>query len=220
MSDYIPSGDSAFNQFATVFVGYAVQHPTDLGLSTELANSLDDVYSNRWIVDFPNHLQKQAAAQAATTKKDEARAALEGVIRRVAMIVQNNPNVSDDVRRLMMLPVRDNTPTPAPVPATAPVVIKVDIQPLRHVLNFRDATTPDSRRKPAGVAGAEIWLHVGTAEPSSPAQMRLIAIDSTPHLVEFDGADAGKTAYYRLRWKNTRGQMGPWSELANASIAG
>ena len=32
------------------------------------------------------------------------------------------------------------------------------------------------------------------------------------------GADGGKTAHYMLRWENTRGEPGPWSETASATI--
>ena len=35
----------------------------------------------------------------------------------------------------------------------------------------------------------------------------------------FTSADAGKTAYYALRWVSTRGDKGPWSEPATATIA-
>jgi len=31
-------------------------------------------------------------------------------------------------------------------------------------------------------------------------------------------ADAGKTAYYALRWENTRGETGPWSDVVSATI--
>ena len=35
---------------------------------------------------------------------------------------------------------------------------------------------------------------------------------------DFDGADGGKQAHYMLRWVNTRGETGPWSETATATI--
>ena len=36
---------------------------------------------------------------------------------------------------------------------------------------------------------------------------------------DFPGAEAGKTAYYALRWVNTRGEKGPWSEVTSATVA-
>jgi hypothetical protein len=42
-----------------------------------------------------------------------------------------------------------------------------------------------------------------------------VALDSaTPYLMVHEGADVGKTAYYALRWENTRGESGPWSNVA------
>ncbi|NUQ10425.1 MAG: hypothetical protein HUU24_15360, partial [Phycisphaerae bacterium] len=40
----------------------------------------------------------------------------------------------------------------------------------------------------------------------------------TPYLATFDGADGGKPAHYMLRWINTKGQPGPWSETATATV--
>ncbi len=40
----------------------------------------------------------------------------------------------------------------------------------------------------------------------------------TPYLATFAGADANKVAHYMLRWESTRGETGPWSETASATI--
>jgi hypothetical protein len=40
----------------------------------------------------------------------------------------------------------------------------------------------------------------------------------TPYTADFDGADGAKQAHYMLRWVNTRGETGPWSETATATI--
>jgi predicted phage tail protein len=42
----------------------------------------------------------------------------------------------------------------------------------------------------------------------------------TPYLAEYTGAQAGQMVYYWLRWVNTRGEKGPWSEPVSATIAG
>jgi hypothetical protein len=39
------------------------------------------------------------------------------------------------------------------------------------------------------------------------------------HDTEFPLADRGKSAVYMLRWINTRGTPGPWSEVASATVA-
>jgi hypothetical protein len=46
----------------------------------------------------------------------------------------------------------------------------------------------------------------------------LISDTSTPYEAKFDAADAGKTAYYRLRWVNRQGESGDWSAIASAVV--
>ena len=94
-------------------------------------------------------------------------------------------------------------------------------QRLSHKIEFRDESTPTSRAKPAGVAGCELYLFIGTTAPTGPEAMHLQAVDkSTPYLMEFDSADAGKTAFWAMRWVNTRGEHGPWSATVSATIPG
>ena len=42
----------------------------------------------------------------------------------------------------------------------------------------------------------------------------------TPHVVHFDGADAGKVVTYWLRWVSTRDDKGPWSAAVAATVTG
>ena len=80
---------------------------------------------------------------------------------------------------------------------------------------------PRSKAKPEGVAGCEIWVKIGGNPPADPGELRYLATDtSTPYLAEYTGADAGKLAHYWLRWVNTRGEKGPWSDSVSGTIPG
>jgi hypothetical protein len=86
--------------------------------------------------------------------------------------------------------------------------------------NARQANffTPTRKAKPAGVMGAEIWVKIGPPQVD-PSELTFLAVDTrTPPTTDFDGADGGKQAHYMLRWVNTRGETGPWSETATATI--
>jgi hypothetical protein len=51
--------------------------------------------------------------------------------------------------------------------------------------------------------------------------MHLQSVDkTTPYLMEFESSDAGKTAWWAMRWVNTRGEHGPWSAMVSATIGG
>jgi hypothetical protein len=41
-----------------------------------------------------------------------------------------------------------------------------------------------------------------------------LALDTRPPYVrDHEAINAGKTAYYLLRWQNTKGELGPWSDI-------
>ncbi|MFZ2873647.1 MAG: hypothetical protein WAZ94_04105, partial [Phycisphaerales bacterium] len=76
----------------------------------------------------------------------------------------------------------------------------------------------------------EVWLAL--AEPNTPAPppprtgpnsadpYTFLSVSSRGSLhTGFTSADAGKTAYYALRWVSTRGEKGPWSEPCAATVA-
>ncbi len=94
---------------------------------------------------------------------------------------------------------------------------------LTHELRLVDEGSPTRRGKPAGVAGAEVWVKLvdaGTPAPTDPAALSFLTLTSRPTVrTEFKAHDGGKTAVYMLRWVNTRGEKGPWSEICSATVA-
>jgi hypothetical protein len=94
---------------------------------------------------------------------------------------------------------------------------------LTHTLRFTDESTPTRRGKPKGVQGAEVWLAIGDANTPAPSlgdSYKFLSLSSRGNLnAAFTAADTGKTAYDALRWVSTRGEKGPWSEVAAATVA-
>jgi hypothetical protein len=61
-------------------------------------------------------------------------------------------------------------------------------------------------------------VKIGTA-PTDPSELTYLATDTrTPYTPVYDGADGGKIAHHMLRWVNTRGERGPWSQTVAATI--
>lgn len=220
MSDVIPQSDGDFDTLMNQFIPYVAGHATNLGVPTAMATALTSELE-LWTDSFADHQAKQTAALAATGVKDQTRATLTTQARAAIRIIQNNPAVTDEQRQSMGLPVHDDKRTRVPVPTTRPVVQIESLEHLEHVVNFRDESKPKSKAKPAGVRGAEIWIWIGPNPPADPAGFRWVALDSaTPYLMVHEGADVGKTACYALRWENTRGEPGPWSDVVSATIQG
>jgi hypothetical protein len=118
--------------------------------------------------------------------------------------------------------IPDRTRTPIGPPTTRPLV-KVDFSKrLSHRIAYADEKTPLHRARPRGMMGAEVWVKLtapGEAPPSGPADLRFLMLATrSPAIVEYGGADAGKTAHYMVRWLSRRGEPGPWSETASATV--
>ena len=121
----------------------------------------------------------------------------------------------------MKIPVHATTRTRVGVPTTAPIATIDTSRRLSHILDFRDKDRPRSKAKPDGVAGCEIWVKIGGNPPAAPSELHYLGSDTnTPYLNEYPGADAGKPAHYWLRWVNTRGEKGPWSDNVGGTIPG
>jgi len=218
--DYIPRPDGDFLAWEQAFITYADANLAALGL---VAADLAPITAARdnWESAYLDNDAKQNAARAARQLKDDRRAAFETAVRALVRRLQASAAVSDDERAALGITVRDGVMTPATAAATRPVGLVSTAQRLRHEIRFFDEATPTRKAKPDGVMGCEIWVKVGTTPPADPGECTFLALDTaSPYVAEFDGADAGKTAYYMLRWVTTRGEKGPWSETVAATIAG
>jgi len=220
MPDFIPHADEEFNTFINNFVNYVSAHAVNLGVPPATATALSNALLV-WTDSLAAHDTAQIAATSARTTKDSARDALTIITRTTARSIQANPTVSDEVRTLMGLPIHDDSRTRPPVPTTKPVGQIDTSQRLQHTIHWRDESMPNSKAKPIGVRGAEIWVFIGPTPPSDPTLAKFVALDTaSPYLLVHEPADAGKLAHYLLRWMNTRSEAGPWSETISATITG
>lgn len=198
----------------------------------------------KWAAAFTKYVQAEAAYNAALEAKRAARAEFESAIRPVSAFIQTYFKTTDADRATIGITVKDTGGTPVPPPATSPQVsIKLGDR-LKHTLRIVDEATPLKLAKPHGVRGCEVWMKLvdysqtlpgrDGAAPDSPADADelidpFLADPSTftyqglatraHHDTEFPLEARGKSAVYMLRWVNTRGTPGPWSEVASATVA-
>jgi hypothetical protein len=86
------------------------------------------------------------------------------------------------------------------------------------IIYFRDMLI-EGRAKPPGVHGAEIKWGFSDTPIVNPDELPHSAFDThSPFRLEFRGEDRGKTVWFCLRWENTRGEKGPWSEIVSAIV--
>ncbi len=218
-TDYIPGADAEFDAWENNFLTYATANAVALGLDPLLDIPPLIAAQTTWDTDYAANTSAQAAAQSARQAKDAARAAYEALIRPTVARLQASAEVDDAERAALGITVPDRIPTPAEIPATRPVASVDSSQRLQHTVSFSDEATPTRKAKPKGVMGVELWVKIGDPPPVGPSQLSFLAVDTrTPYVATYPGAVANEVAHYMLRWVNTRGEKGPWSETASATI--
>lgn len=218
--DWLPRPDTEFTPWFKTFTDYAGTNQAALGLT---ATEVTAVLSARttWETDFQANLAAQNAAQSARQTKDASRTAAENLLRPLVQRLQSVETVQDSDRDGLGITVRETTRTASPVPETLPLATVDTSKRLRHVISFADESMPNSRAKPEGVSGCEIWVKIGGPPPLDSSECQYLATDTrTPYTAEYAGTDGGKVAHYMLRWVNTRGERGPWSQTVSATITG
>jgi hypothetical protein len=159
---------------------------------------------------------------AAVLAKDTAKRTLVAYIRQLARIVQANPAVTNTQRFDLGLPARGTLPSPIPAPAEAP---DVDVKRVggRTILIRIHRATGSRRGKPAGVAGANVYSHVGATPPASLVDWTYEGHVSRPNNVEVvlpADVAGGSTVWLCASWFNPRGQAGPTSAPVSTNIPG
>ena len=140
-------------------------------------------------------------------------------LRQLNNLVRNNPTITDEDLYSLGLPPRpDSKPTPAPIPATIP---EANIESKGSgVLNihFRDKGATN-KAKPAGVHGVEIRWGILANKPETRDELTNSAFDTkTPYQFVFKESQRGQRMYFSLRWENTRGEKGNWSDIYDTII--
>lgn len=236
-NDYIPRQSGKFDAWQNNFVAYAEAHAKDLGLSDEDIDELIE-YRNNWEKRYGQLTAARDAFGEAAQHKAAAQSDLTALIRTFAARIQQAAGTTDAMRAALGITIRDPVPTRVRLPGSEPLVSVDTSERLRHTLHFVDSATPTRKAKPYGVMGAEVWVFVGDATASQVEDVEITPAGAssirrslqpfkfakiatrTPTVVEFDGDYAGRTASYLLRWLNTRGQPGPASAVASATIVG
>lgn len=218
MADYIPAGDSDAIADGRVRIEYAEANLAELNLTLADITPLKNAHTV-FETTYNVNAAKQAEASSTREAKDDGRENWETHDRAFNGRMQSDLNIKDEQRAAMKLRVYDNVKTAAGTVSSFPVG-RVDTgAKLRHEISWRDSGTPDSKAKPAGVFGCQILYKIGGEPPVDASECEEAAMDrNSPYLMEFEGADGGKTIFYLLRWISNSGEKGALSPLFSATI--
>lgn len=220
---YFPAADSDFLLWALNFSTYLTANATTMGFTASDASNIATVTGG--FEDALNlHVTKSDIAHAARQQKDADKDSAIGEIRAMARRIQVSPQVTDEDRQAMGLPVHDGVRTLAAEPAMGrPYGIVDTSKPFRHTIKYREEGA-EGRARPDCAIGCEVWMKItlpGEPAPTNPEDLHCLGVNSaSPYVCELAGTDACKVAHYRLRWVTRDGTKGPWSELISATIVG
>jgi hypothetical protein len=211
-----PSKEADLNLYFQAAVPYLVANATRLGVSSAQQTKISTQLVS-WNTVYPASQNNNTRTKSIVDNKDIAKENLMATLRTVYADIPASALTVED-RNTLNIASRSTSRTPSPVPTTKPIAQVDTSKRLQHTVSF---TNEDGTlAKPEGVRGCQIWFKIG--EPAlDPSELSYMATDSaSPYIYTFDGETAGKNVYYWLRWENTRGKTGPWSDVVMATVTG
>jgi hypothetical protein len=218
--NYIPRNDAQFLEWVTAFLAYLTIAAGRLNFPPDRLQQLTvevDDYGTKYHVSENSSTRTKLTIQARTT----AREVLESDIRQsIQEYLAHNHLVTDVDRDGLGIPIPKKTRTPSPVAQKAPAMSLFTGTIRRVEIDFGDQDkSTESKAKPEGQHGAEFRWAILDTPPESLTQLINSSFDTkTPHILEFDENQRGKTVYIVACWENTRGEKGPWSDILKAVI--
>jgi hypothetical protein len=216
--DYLPSNVLEFQNEVHNIRTQAGANRDRWEISQEALNRLDPPIAafDAAVVVSEN---PETRTTAAVRKRNEAREALEEVIRPfIQGHLEHNLLVTGDDLVAMGLPVHDRTPTPPEPPKDDPnLVVKPASAGVLEV-GF-GGKNERGHGKPPGVHGLELrWLMSDTTPVDWSELTQSEFATRSPLRLSFEGHDRGKWIHLAGRWENSRGAKGPWTEIVSAII--
>jgi hypothetical protein len=217
-TDYVPAKEIEFHNWQHISLQYVQTNKTRFGIpdsALALLLTKQTDYETKYAVSEDPATRTSATVLA----RQEARVAFEAALRPFyKAYLMYNPAVTDEDRRIMGLKVHDTKPTPVPRPAHEPGVSWEVVAPATLDIHFRDKGE-SGNAKPYGIHGAETAWGVLDADPEDWSDLphSSFATHSPLHLT-FSGHERGKKLFFALRWENTRGEKGPWTEIMNTIV--
>jgi hypothetical protein len=140
--------------------------------------------------------------------------------RKLYSALKNHLLVTDEDLNSMGLPVRGSGERHrAPIAKDAP---DVDADTSTHTqvsFHFFEKGSKHKKGKPEGQHGAEIIWTVREEAPVRYEELLHSSFSTNPPAVlRFENDQRGCTVYFALRWENTRGEKGPWSNIQSVVI--
>jgi hypothetical protein len=218
-SDFIPRKDADLLKWVINFLTVLGKILTRVGFPdavyqalVTLKDSFDDKLT---VADAP-----ETRTKPAILAKNLARKTLVRELRQATgEYLTRNHLLSDVDRENLGLKPHSEGRHPSPIADKSPDA-DVDTSTIGQLkINFYEKGGHHKKGKPDGQHCAEIAWMISDIPPTRWDELLHSAVDTnSPFSLVFENDRRGKTVYFALRWENTRGEKGPWSEIMNAII--
>jgi hypothetical protein len=214
----IPSTDAGFNTAQEMITAMVAAKIMDWNIDGQWFNGELSPKKVIWVEAWENYSDPVKRTPLITFTKNNARKEYEKPLRLLVKNLESNPRVSDEDRRSMGIVIPSSSKMIVPAPGSYPLFTS-DSSIIRQIkINFRDSAS-SSKAKPYGVHGVEVRWSILEAPPVNVKDLSTSSFDTrSPLTLEFEEDQRGKTVWFCLRWENTKGEKGPWSEIGSAII--
>ena len=217
MPDFIPADEGQFTDFSENLTTEVGENAGAAGVSAPQVTDLTAKFQS-WVAARADFNAAKTAYDAAATAKVEARDALTATIRALVGQMQKFAGMTDELRRKFRITIAKERGVIA-APSSYPTLTVHNMSRLRHEIEFRDSLSPDSKAKPDGVLGCQLFLQIGGEAPVDGTAMQFLALDTKiPYTHDNPASDLGKAVHYCARWQNAKGETGPWGPIASATV--
>ena len=211
-----PSKEAELNNYFQAAFAHIMLNKIRLKISQEDQDQLNILIAD-WNIKYPLSQNENTRTKVTVKDKDDAKDKLINHLRKIYADIPASILTNQDRINLNLLE-RDSTRTPPAVPTSKPIVLVSTQNRLEHTIYF--AGSEGSNAKPHGARGCQIWFKIGDPVVETSELSYMATPTASPYLYHFNGKDAGKIVHYWLRWENTRGEVGPWSDVITTTIVG
>ena len=183
-----------------------VGDPTEIGLNAADITRLDDAVTDGETNIAANE-QIQAQAKTSTKKVEASDDLIDDILSEINGRVQKHPNMTDERRTAMGLPVYDKTRSKTLMTDELPDVSILINVPLQQEIRFG--------KKPKGVNFLGIFSKIGGKATGDIKDYQFQAQDRTsPYIMVFDAAQSGEQVHYLFCWINNDGDRGAFRMMS------
>ena len=206
-TSYMPNKQNEAVDWSANFAEKVGKSPADYGLTAAQGSAflaVDATLQAAWAATRdPGTKNKVSVAN-----KDAALLAMKAMARNLVSVVQGTPGVTDAMKLDLGVTVRSTTATRIDPPKTRPFIKGLRIDGRTAIVELGQAD--GVRGKPAKVAGATIFTHLGPVAPASRGEW-MFAMSATRTTVELPcpASATGDTLWVTAFWTNAKGQAGP-----------